>query len=158
MLNLTNAQALADNVIVINGVEIARLTDTDAQRVLDVIRGLQSNAGVPTPATPTATLHIEDAPAKKVETIPGKPMWQEDFCTVTTVDVDGKKQYRLYITCPVGGEKGKKIRTAIKLSAKDMGAKFAGNYDAGEIFWAFPSKAKADEYVKSRKAYAKKQA
>ena len=162
MLNLTNAQALADNVIVINGVEIARLTDTDAQRVLDVIRGLQSNAHVSTPVSapvkPTAKLHIEETPTKKAETIPGKPMWQEDFCTVAEVDVDGKKQYRLYITCPVGGEKGKKIRTAIKLSAKDMGAKFAGNYDAGEIFWAFPSKAKASEYVKSRKEYAKKQA
>ena len=153
MLNL-NQYAQQLNVIAINGVEIAHLNDTDAQKILDIVRGM-ANAPVSAPKKPMATLHVEDAPSKKVEVIPGKPIWQEDFCSVNEVDVDGKKQYRLYITCPVGGEKGKKIRTAIKLSAKDMGAKFAGNYDAGEIFWAFPSKAKATEYVKSRKEYAK---
>lgn len=40
MLNMTQAQALADNAIAINGVVIGHLTDADAQRIWDIVRGM----------------------------------------------------------------------------------------------------------------------
>jgi hypothetical protein len=165
MLNLNLASApVLDNIIAINGVEIARLDDTNAQKILDIVRGMVNAPVASTPVTapvkptvlaPDKQLHLPDEKPTASTTVPGKPMWQEDFVTVTSVDVDGKKQYRLYINCPIGGEKGKKMRYALKASAKELGAKFAGDYDAKDLFWAFPNKAKADEYIKARKAYAK---
>ena len=154
MLNLTAIESL--NAIAINGVTVAHLNDTDAQKVLDIVRAYASGASAPVSkpvaVAPTAkTLNVVEEPSSRNDKPVGKPVWQEDFLTVTLVD----KQYRLYVTCPVGGEKGKAIRYAIKASAKEHGAKFAGNYDAKEIFWAFPSKAKADAFIKARKAYDK---
>lgn len=163
MLNLTNAQVLADNRIDINGVNIGTFTDDEAQRIIDIARGIlnERNSKASTPMAkpmaiaPSKGLNVVEEPSTSNDKPVGKPVWQEDFLTVTLAEVDGKKQYRLYVTCPVGGEKGKAIRYAIKASAKEHGAKFAGNYNAKEIFWAFPSKAKADEFVKARKAYDK---
>lgn len=156
MLNLTAIESL--NEIAINGVVIAHLNDADAQRILDIVRAYASGTTVSTPVSkpvakaPQRELHMPEEATTSVEKPVGKPVWQEDFLTVTCTD---DKQYRLYVTCPVGGEKGKKIRYAIKASAKEHGAKFAGNYDTKEIFWAFPTKKSADEFIKARKAYNK---
>ena len=155
MLNITASAPVAENVIAINGVVVAHRNDTDAQKVLDIVRAYASGSAPVSKPVATApekkTLNVVEESSPRNDKPVGKPVWQEDFLTVTLVD----RQYRLYVTCPVGGEKGKAIRYAIKASAKEHGAKFAGNYDAKEIFWAFPSKAKADEFIKARKAYDK---
>ena len=145
-LNQEHAHVIADNKVSFCGLEYL-LTDAEARKLDGIIRGIISARSGD---TPKPLVYDEDTATTDAVAIVGKVLWQEDFCTVTNAD----KQYRLYITCPVKGEKGKKIRYAIKASAKECGAKWAGNYDAHEIFWAFPSKAKADEYIKARKAKA----
>lgn len=159
MLNLNNNQIEADNRIVINGVEIGKLNDTDAQKVIDIIRGMMSStAPSPKPVVATTkTLHIEDdVTPKKPFVVPGKQIYSETFVTVTNID----KEYRVYIHCPLGGEKGKKVRYAIKASAKEYGAKcnpiYGDTKDLADLYWIFPSKKQADLFVKARKEYTSK--
>ena len=159
---------VVDNVVVINGVELPKLTDEETVKVMKYIdtlvkgRGVEESSGKV--STPVAKIKIDDNKGKvtgvtlaeeepkKVEEIPGTPVWKEDFLTITKVD----KSYRAYITCFVKDEKGKKIRYAIKASLKDAGAKFGGDFDKKDIFWVFDTKKAADKYIETRKAYAEK--
>ena len=154
---------VVDNVVVINGVELPKLTDEETVKVMKYIDTLVKGRGVEVPSkvsTPVVTPEVKKSPElnipeeepKKVEEIPGTPVWKEDFLTITKVD----KSYRAYITCFVKDEKGKKIRYAIKASLKDAGAKFGGNFDKKDIFWVFDTKKAADKYIETRKAYAEK--
>jgi len=62
MLNLTNLNAVAENVISINGIEVGRLTDTDAQKVLDIVRGMMSGiTQFSAVGTPVATPNTESS-------------------------------------------------------------------------------------------------
>lgn len=145
MLQLNNSiKELKDNTIVINGVEIGKVTDTVAQQIISLVNGANSVS---------SELHIEEPKkATPKQKIVGKVGYQDDFTTVT--DNDG--EYRLYIHCPIKGDKGDKIRYAIKANAKkDFGATFGGNFDSGDIYWVFPNKTKANAFVKARKDYAK---
>jgi hypothetical protein len=126
----------------------------DAQ--LNTLLALASATQTPTPAKvsePVLSIPEERSVNKPELSMVGDKKWQEDFCTVTYVKANNR--YRLYITCPVKGDKGKKIRYAIKASAKELGAKFAGDFDKKDIYWEFPTKKSAEEYIKGRKAYAK---
>ena len=145
-----NSNLIADNKVVFCGLEY-NLTDSEATKLRDILDGMVSNRGSVKSAS--TLVFPEDEVKHPAVQIVGDIMWQEDFCTVTKAD----KQYRLYITCPVKGEKGEKIRYAIKAGAKQTyGAVFAGNYAEHEIFWAFPTKKSADAFIASRKEYAKK--
>ena len=53
MIKLNNVNAVADNTIAINGVVVAKLDDTNAQRLLSIIKGLESGAPI-TSATKSA--------------------------------------------------------------------------------------------------------
>lgn len=145
MLQLNNSiKELKDNTIVINGVVIGKVTDTTAQQIISLVNG----------ANPISNeLHIEEPKkATPKQKIVGKIGYEDDFTTVT----DNNGEYRLYIHCPIKGDKGDKIRYAIKTNAKkDFGAKFDGNFDSGDIYWVFPNKTKANAFVKARKDYAK---
>lgn len=145
MLNLSNSKKeLKDNTITINGVVIGKVTDTTANQILSLVNG----------ANPISdTLHIEEPKsAPKKQTVVGKVGFEDDFTTVT----DNNGEYRLYIHCPIKGDKGDKVRYAIKANAKkDFGATFGGNYDKGDIYWVFPNKTKANAFVKARRDYAK---
>ena len=125
------------------------LNDAQGAQVLSVINGLRSMTSPVSPTLPVAQPNLtieEDTKSKTV--IEGKKLWQEDFATVSLVG----KEYRLYITCPVKGEKGDKIRYAIKTGAKkDYGAKFGGDYKAGKIYWVFPDASTAKKYIADRK-------
>lgn len=146
---------VADNEVVLNGQLTYKLTDDEIKKVNDIIKGMISQReGANKVASNTKELVFEeDQNTSKGVSIEGKKVWQEDFCTVSQVG----NEFRLYITCPVKGEKGEKIRYAIKQSAKkDFGAKFAGNFDEGKIYWAFPNAEQTKAYIASRKAYAEK--
>lgn len=108
-------------------------------------------------------------PEEKPEPKPlrGKSYWTEDMLSVREVELDGKKSYIVYLTVPqniwkkdektgkmknIAGWLRDKLKDEFK---KEYEAKFAGNYDDNEFFWAFPSKKKADEYVKARKEWHK---
>lgn len=162
-VNEMMSSVVVDNVVVINGVELPKLTDEETVKVMKYIDTLVKGRGVEVPSqvsTPVVTPEVKKSPElnipeeepKKVEEIPGTPVWKEDFLTITKVD----KSYRAYITCFVKDEKGKKIRYAIKASLKDAGAKFGGNFDTKDIFWVFDTKKAADKYIETRKAYAEK--
>ena len=154
MLNFNQTTPItADNKVSFCGIEYM-ITDDEATKLKSILDGMVSARGqqASAPVKNRKPLIIPDETTRKEQEIVGKKIYQEDFLTIS--EVDGK--YRLYITCPLGGEKGKKIRYAIKATAKEAGAKFAGNYDAGEIFWEFSTKKAAQEYVKARKEYAKK--
>lgn len=133
---------------------ISNLDDAQGAQLLGIANGLVNMAQPASVPAPTQNvLHIEeDSKKRDALNIEGKKLWEEDFCTVTQVD----KQYRLYITCPVKGDKGDKIRYAIKKNAKDnYGCKWAGEYGTGNIFWAFPDKKTATQFVNDRKERAK---
>ena len=146
MLNMSNLSAVADNTIVINGVEVAKLTDDQTTKLIAIIKGFQSQSVVPqttpTPQAQTQTLHLPEekpTPAPMV----GEKVWQDDDVTVTLED--GK--YRLYIT-----NKIPKVKQAIKNQAKnEYGAEYAGNFKMHNIFWVFPDKDSAELYVLCRK-------
>lgn len=144
--NSNVAKMVIDNTVVINNQITYTLTDDEVTKVNDIIKGLISSRNSQSAPTTAPVASV----AKKSEIV-GKKVYTEDFLTVT----DNNGEYRLYITCPVKGDKGKKIRTAIKLSAKEYGTKFAGNYDAGEIYWTFNTKTAANKFIKARKDYAK---
>lgn len=140
---------------------ISTLDDLQGAKLLTIVNGLNNlqTPAIPTPIpTPTPTpvsntLTLEEEPSKKDNLIiEGKELWTEDFCKVTQVD----KEYRLYITCPVKGDKGDKIRYAIKKNAKDnYGVKWAGEYGTGRIYWAFPTQKSAKQFIADRKERAK---
>lgn len=136
------------------------LDDTQGAQLLSIASGM-TNLNQPALSMPVSSekseLHLEEPSEKREKlNIEGEKMYNGDFCVVTKVD----KQYRLYITCPVGGDKGEKIRYAIKANAKkEYGATWAGEYGTGNIFWAFPTKKNAEAFIKERKEYdAKKEA
>lgn len=145
MLNL-NSKNVADNSIVINGVEVAKLNDLNTQKLLDIIKGMtQSNAVVQYEEEHKTTVSIEEqlkSEGKKIQ-------WTEDFLTVA--------DNTLYLHCMVKGDKGDKIRYAIKRSAKDFGATWSGDYDAKKFTWTFKDAKSAQAFIKARKEYAKKQ-
>lgn len=144
---------VADNTVVLNGQIEYKLTDAEITKLNDIIKGIVSSRNNNKVESSEKQLVFEDEKPSKGVSIVGKKVWQEDFCTVTLVD----GAYRLYITCPVKGEKGEKIRYAIKASAKkDFGAKFGGNFNNGEIYWIFPNEDSAKKYINSRMEYAQK--
>lgn len=60
MIKITNTNSVADNSIVINGIEVAKLNDTQAEQLLSIIRGmLSSNDTVSTPVAPVSTTTSE---------------------------------------------------------------------------------------------------
>lgn len=145
-MNKYTTKAVADNVVVVNGVKYTDLTDEKTEKIMAIIFD-----DVPKKVVSTE-LHIAEPKAVKKQTIVGKVGYEDDFTTVT----DNNGEYRLYIHCPVRGDKGDKIRYAIKANAKkDFGATFGGNFDSGDIYWVFPNKTKANGFVKARKDYAK---
>lgn len=158
MLRFESAAIERDNEVVINGTKKYMLTDDECRKVLVLLETLTGNKPpkVSTPSTPqlkndTTVLHeVEDKKSDKP--IPGTKMFQGDFITVT--EVDGK--VRVYLHCPVKGDKGDKIRYALKKGFKDAGAKWSGNYKAGEFHWTFATKKQAQEYIKAEKARANK--
>lgn len=141
----------ADNEVMFCGIHYT-ITDDEALKLKDILDAMVSSRSTgKTTSKPATVLHVE--PEKTTQApIPGKKMWEEDFCTVTYVD--GK--YRLYIHCPVQGTKGQFIRDAIKKSAKDYTAKFSGDYSKKIFHWTFESNDGAKTFIDGRKEYAKK--
>ena len=137
-------------------VELNNLNDVQGAQILSIIKGMSNTTQPNSPVS--SRLHLpEEKPTPKPSTLPdGKKLYQDDFTTV--LNPTDTKEYRLYINCPIAGEKGKKVRYAIKASAKDLGAKFGGNPDTKDFFWVFPTKKAAEEFIKARKSYNKKSA
>lgn len=116
------------------------------QKVIDILNGFASGSSV----KPSTTLHIEEP--KGSRPIIGKKIWQEDFLTV----VDDGGAFRVYITCPVKGEKGEKIRYALKASAKAYGAEWTGDLSKNIVHWTFADKSQAEHFIQSRRDWAEK--
>ena len=157
MINFNSLNTnVADNLVVINNQLRYNLTDEQVQQVVSILNGLTS--GTPLKASkPSTKLSL---PEEKWEKAPmkGSKMFQSDFVTVTEVDTEKegkkKKEYRVYLDCPIAGEKGEKIRHALKRQIKqDFGGGFGGNYNLHDIYWTLPSQAKAKAYIEARKAY-----
>ena len=147
-----------DNEIIVSGKSFGFLTDDQARKIIDMVLKFQkqndqkqSDQQVSTPAQKT----YNPAPEQKnTQPIVGKKLWQETFLTVSEENGD----CRLYITCFVKGEKGEKIRYAIKSEAKKYGARWTGDIKKSIIHWTFPSKQDAEKFIEARKNYNKKEA
>lgn len=86
----------------------------------------------------------------------GIPYFEENFSSVYVEELpEGGKIYRGYSHCPIGGAKGKSIKDGIKAGFKAYDAVWTGQAgDDAEVIdlqWTFPSKKKADAYIKWRK-------
>ena len=151
---------IADNEVVINGAKKFNLTDAQCRELivyLNKLTAVKTNTvSAPEPKVEDSKVTeyhpVEDKPEKAP--IPGKKMYQGDFITVTEVD----SKVRVYLHCPVKGEKGDKVRYALKKGFKDAGAKWSGDYKAGEFHWTFPTKKAAQDYIKAEKARASQRA
>lgn len=168
MVQYNNNIQKLDNSIIINGTEV-RLTDEETLKIIDIVNGIvNSRNSISTPiSTPTCGVRLVEEDSESSALVPkdskyapilGDVKYEDDCVTCTQYEYtdNGKtvKQYRLYITCKIGGEKGKKIRYAIKANAKqNFGVKFGGNADENDFFWTFPTAKSANEFVKARKAY-----
>ena len=165
---MMNANLYSTIVMALNNLDDAQGSD---------LLGYMRKYSNPTPSTPVAPktpvkkaeLHL---PEEKPEPKPlrGKAYYTDDTVSIREVEaVDdkgkAKKGYIVYLTIPnciwKKDEKTDKmkniapwLRSKLKDEIKkDYQAVFAGNYDTEEFFWAFPSKKKADEYIKARKEY-----
>ena len=161
MLKFNENQVIADNTVVINGVKKYNLTDNQTKQLILILDKMINTAAVentvsaPEPKVEDKVTEyhpVEDKPEKAP--IPGKKMYQADFITVT--EVDGK--VRVYLHCPVKGEKGEKVRYALKKGFKDAGAKWSGDFKAGEFHWTFQTKKQAQDYIKAEKQRASQRA
>lgn len=151
-------EVIADNRVVLCDLEYM-LTDDEVIRVKSIIEGMISQRGdneiAKKASQPEKVNTLHEVPEKSEPApIPGKKMYQADFITVT--EVDGK--VRVYLHCPVKGEKGEKVRYALKKGFKDAGAKWSGDYKAGEFHWTFQTKKQAQDYIKAEKQRASQKA
>lgn len=150
------SQELVDNSIVINGVEVGKLTDTDTQKLLDIISGMRelykpsSKASQPTKVSTTLHMEPEKSEDKSIE---GKKVFEDAFTTITKME-NGK--YRWYLHCHIGGDRGSKIRYALKSNVKDFGAVWSGNHKTKTYHWTFPNEDAAYKYIDSRVEYCQK--
>lgn len=143
----TNNTSVTDNKVIIGGLTYM-LTDDECDKVKSVLDGIISTRN----STSTPTTSTTAAPKKAYAKPEGNTVYTDDFTTVT--EVEGV--YRLYISVPLKGDKGDKVRYAIKANAKkEYGATYAGNFDEGVNFWQFPNKTKAAAFIKARKEYNK---
>lgn len=122
------------------------------ENMMNSMESAMAKALNPTPSTDG--LHFEKEKERKpVAAFIGSPVWQEDFSSVYCEETsEGKKVYRGYSHCPLGGEKGKSIKYAIKQGFKEYGAKFTGDVEnVIDLQWTFPNQKMAKEYIKHRK-------
>lgn len=159
---MMNANLYSTIVMALNN-----LDDVQGSELLGFMRKFSNpETKVETKEVKKPELHL---PEEKPEPKPlrGKSYWTEDMLSVREVELDGKKSYIVYLTVPqciwkkdektgkmknIAGWLRDKLKDEFK---KEYDAKFAGSYDDNEFFWAFPSKKKADEYIKARKEWHK---
>lgn len=129
------------------------LNEANTQKIIDILNGMSTMASAPQKPVNNTQLHMEpEKPSKRV--IEGKKIWQENFIDV----VDDNGSYRVYMNCPIPGDKGKYIREKIKAEFKSFGAKWSGNIDKNIVHWTFSSKEEANNYIAARKKAAKERA
>lgn len=149
MLNINLNNTVADNEIRINGTVIGMLTDEQATKLIDIVKGFMSTGSTPV-STPAPATGFHPAPEKKsYQPIPetAKKIWQDNVVTVVNDD----KNYRIYIS-----SFSSKARYQAKEEAKSFGAKWTGDRNKGIIHWTFPTKKAADDFIKARKEWAAK--
>lgn len=131
------------------------LNEANTQKIIDILNGMSAVSSKPSKPVSSSELHM--APERKSDKpLPdGVRLWQENFVTVIRTD-DG--EVRVYVSCPIAGDKGKYIRDRIKAEFKGFGARWAGNIETGDIFWSFPDEQSAKKYIAARKKAAKERA
>lgn len=157
MLNFAEVkknEVVRDNKVDFCGISYM-LSDDEILKLKSVIEGMlnTSSSKVSTPSTTTEYHPVAEKKATQSTTVayPGTPVWQENFVTVTLVKGIG---YRVYLHCPIAGDKGKYLRDKIKAEFKSYGAKFSGNFEKKEIHWTFQNAEDAKKYIQSRKDWA----
>lgn len=130
-----------------------KLNEANTQKVIDILNGMSQMTSASQKSSVDNGLHMEpEKPEPKP--IQGKKIWQENFVDV----VDEGGVYRVYMSCPIAGDKGKFIRSRIKEEFKSFGAKWTGDIEKNIIHWTFPDKKSADNYIAARKKAAKERA
>lgn len=158
MFTINKVNAVADNTIMINGTQFM-VTDSIAEQIYKLCIGQTVQNPVqntPAPTKQDKPLHL---PAEKKEKKPlpeGKKLWQENFVTVLQVAADNS--IRVYMDCPIGGDKGKFVREKIKSEFKSFGAKWSGDLEKNEVHWTFGSEDEAKKYIAARKKATKERA
>ena len=145
MLNFNEInQMVADNEVVINGKSFGMLTDVDAEKLIGIIKGMQSGNGKQL-STTTATKKTEVVvkPTQKADSkdFPdlGKPAETVGFCTLYN---GGLVRYW------ENGFVPDKVKYGIKMSLKDAGAV----WDKANGAFKFTTKKAANEWLKAQKA------
>ena len=152
-------------------VKMNQLDDVQGAQILSIIDGMISSPSeVPSKpvATPKPSKGLTLDPEKPVKPpMRGKEYWGSDNSWVSVRIYEPKEDddpiWIVYINVPSlvrskddnGDTKKAKaraqyIRDQIKQSAKSYGAAWAGNFDAGQIYWAFETKEDADEFIKDQ--------
>lgn len=154
MLNFANVkvnEVVRDNEISFCGISY-KLSDDEILKVKSIIEGMLNGTDtkVSTPKQKAEYHPVAEKKATQSTSVayPGTPVWQENFVTVCHIPSVG---YRVYLHCPIAGDKGKFLRDKIKAEFKSYGAKFSGNFDTKDIHWTFKSAEDAKKYIQARK-------
>lgn len=131
-----------------------RLNEANTQKVIDILNGMSSQASSSKKPVDNQ-LHMEPDKKSRKPLPDGKKIWQESFVTVLQLP-DGT--IRVYMECPIAGDKGDYIRKRIKDEFKSFGARWSGDFDKNEIHWTFQTEDQAKKYIAARKKAAKERA
>lgn len=144
MLNFNeNNQMVADNEVVINGKSFGFLTDTDCEKLIGIIKGMQSGqSGKQLSSTTVVVKSTQKADSKDFPDL-GKPAETVGFCTLYN---GGLVRYW------ENGFVPDKVKYGIKMSLKDAGAV----WDKANGAFKFTTKKAANEWLKAQKARSSK--
>lgn len=137
MINMnayTQTQAQADNEVIINGVSFGYLTDTDTERIISIIRGMQN--GKPMQASTPVKAPKAKAQTKSEEPKPVKT-FDDAVIGITPIAVKGKVAFSI---ANVPGRNGAKLLIKSKGFAWDSTLKGADG--KANIFVGTPAQAK----------------
>ena len=141
MLNFNTNKVVADNEVIINGHSFGMLTDTDTEKLIGIIKGMQSGQ-------PTGTKTYTASSTAKAE----KPS-KSDFPTIDhgkaleTVGFVSRYDGNV-VTYWDNGFVPNKVKYGIKMSLKDAGAEWSAEKGG----FVFKTKKACDEYMKAQKA------
>lgn len=178
-----STKEVKDNEIKINGHVIGMVTDEVGEMIISLVKSgsvspatkmlnMDTKDTAPAPANQKTEDGIKDLPVMEQKdtkfqtfTVPGRIIFNDDAVTLK----QDEDVVHLEIHIPVfWGKKGAKnekdakqrrdyIKDQYKKTAKLYGAKWAGNYDAGDIHWDFTIP-EAKKYIQYRKEEAEKSA
>lgn len=138
---LANSVAVVEKMysISIDGVSFGELSETDTEKLIGIIKGMQSGKQLSTttaPATPKTEVVVKKSSSK---------VWKNPDLGTPTCTLKGVVAYKSLVRITAYGN----ARYAIKMAIKEKG----GAWDEANEAYKFPTVKACNEFLKAQKAY-----